>query len=338
MSSSNSFNICPRCGNSNAMSARYCSRCGNELKIPEEPVVCHNCRTCNTPMANFCRNCGAELRVGSATKICSRCGSEVPADQNVCNCGYVFANTAYVAPVPVRADGTVDNLGVAQNSGKKAKKAKKQKDKVSKGKNGKIYSNKGGRAFAIIAFIFALLFAYYVTAPIKFRLPQLNSYDQGIVTWPEGLLYGYNIVRLFVMSLINGNSIGDTIANNGGIVAAIMAVLVAIFAVAVAIHLLVCFIRIFTSKRSRRSNVCYLILAIISTVAAGLIALFNYVSFDNAILAKIAAVFSLANGWTLGYVLYLIPIYFWFFYLYSLIAKARALKESAPVETNIATL
>ena len=82
MNSSNSFNICPRCGNSNSLNAKYCSRCGAQLKVPQEAVVCPKCHTRNSSLANFCRNCGATLKVGAQTKICPRCGKEIGAEAN----------------------------------------------------------------------------------------------------------------------------------------------------------------------------------------------------------------------------------------------------------------
>ena len=409
--SSNSFNICPRCGNSNMLNAKYCSRCGGELKLPEEPIVCHNCRTRNTPMANFCRNCGAELKVGYATKICTRCGSEVPAEQNVCTCGYMFAQNAYATPIPVRADGTV-NTGVtatntaadtAEESTAKDKKGKKAKDKankeskVSKGKDNKVYSHKGGRAFAIVAMILLLVFAYFIAAPTKLRPSFLSNFDKGMssyetvqqeqgdgagegsgsegteqdehalatqeetandgaeqetpsegdgqgtpesgeqqeaATAPEAKnYYGYDVVFMFVKAFMGGGSFGDIIANNGGMAMALVAVVTIIFAIAVLVHFIVCLVRAIKPRRSKKPNWCFLALAALTTVVVGLIALFNFISVGNAFFAKIAAVFKLAEGWSLGYVLYAIPAYFWFFFLYSLIAKARALKEQtiAPV-------
>ena len=364
MSSSNSFNICPRCGSPNAMSAKYCSRCGGELKLPEEPVVCHNCRTRNSPLANFCRNCGAELKVGYATKICARCGSEVPADQSVCTCGYVFAHTSYTAPIPVRADGTIDTTGVtatgtgftgslssatpvgsdgvvsdsvlADKKGKKKDKAAKAK--VEKGKDGKVYSHKGGRGFAIVALILLAVFAYLIVAPYAARPAILSQYDKGISTGhptsngddavPAVMYnpsYGYDMVMLFV-SAIKSGSFGNTFANNGGTVQAVIVALVAIFALAAVLHLIVCLVRIFKPKRSKRPNWCFFALAILTTIVVALIVVFNTFAMGG-IMAKVAGIFKLAEGWTLGYVLYAIPVYFWFFFLYSLIAKARVLKE-----------
>ena len=355
MSSSNSFNICPRCGSPNAMSAKYCSRCGGELKLPEEPIVCHNCRTRNSPLANFCRNCGAELKVGYSTKICARCGNEVPADQSVCTCGYVFAHTTYVAPIPVRADGTIDTTGVTATSptgsdgvasdalaDKKGKKKKVKKEaKVEKGKDGKVYSHKGGRGFAIVALILLLVFAYLVIAPFEARPSILSSFDKGIATrepitdgqgaTPDVVYnstYGYSMVMLLVDAFRSG-SFGNTIANNGGTVQAVIAVLVVIFALAVVAHLFVCLVRIFRPRRSKKPNWLFLALALLTTIVVGLIVAFNlFLVNSEGFLAKVAAIFKLADDWTLGYVLYAIPVYFWFFFIYSLIAKARVLKEA----------
>lgn len=356
MSSSNSFNICPRCGNSNAMNAKYCSRCGGELKLPEEPIVCHNCRTRNSPMANFCRNCGAELKVGYATKICTRCGSEVPAEQSVCTCGYVFAHTGYAAPIPVRADGSVDSTGVTATGGvvgagvgatakgdgvasvdgdKKGKKEKKER--VSKGKDGRVYSDKGGRGFAIVALVLLLVFAYFVIVPACVVRPDvICNFDRGIYTDATATVdgtsvryYGYDVVMTFVKALTGGSSFGDAISANGGTVIAVIAVLVAIFVVAAVAHLIVCIVRAIKPKRSRKPNWCFLALAALTTIVVGLIVLFNYTGVGaEGALSKVSGVFKLAEGWSLGYVLFAIPAYFWLFFLYSLIAKARVLKEA----------
>ena len=348
MSSSNSFNICPRCGNSNMLNAKYCSRCGGELKLPEEPIICHNCRTRNTPMANFCRNCGAELKVGYATKICTRCGNEVPAEQSVCTCGYSFAHTAYAMPASVRADGTVDTTGVtatgadaAKGNGaamdKKAKKEQKKQAKLAKkeSEKNKVYSHKGGRAFAIVAMVLLLLFAYIVVAPFGLRPGFLANFDKGITGFNSATgeadatvhnaFYGYNMIMMFV-SAITGGQFGATFANNGGTVQAVIAVLVAIFILAAVAHFIVCLVRAIRPRRSRKPNWLYLALAALTTIAVGLIVVFNMVPVSG-FWEKIAAIFKLADSWSLGYVLYVIPAYFWFFFLYSLIAKARALKE-----------
>ncbi|MCH5160085.1 MAG: zinc ribbon domain-containing protein [Clostridiales bacterium] len=357
MSSSNSFNICPRCGNPNPMSAKYCFKCGGELRLPEEPIVCHHCRTRNTPLANFCRNCGAELKVGYATKICARCGSEVPADQNVCTCGYVFAHTTYTAPIPVRSDGSIDTTGVtatgtpasdgvasdsslADKKGKKKEKVKKST--IEKAKDGKVYSHKGGRGFALVALILLLVFAYLVMAPFEARPSILSGFDNGITIRhntstgdPSPAVayrptYGYSMITLLVDAITSG-AFGNTIISSGGTVQAIISTLVVIFALAVVVHLIVCLVRIIKPRRSYKPNWLYLALAILTTVVVGLIILFNTVAVGEGFFANVAGIFKLADGWSLGYVLYAIPIYFWFFFLYSLIAKARVLKEETVV-------
>ena len=118
MNGSNSFNICPRCGNSNSLNAKYCSRCGAQLKVPTEAVVCHKCHTRNSSLANFCRNCGATLKVGAQTKICPRCGREIGAAENMCACGYSFVTMQQTEPR--RADVSSTN---------KDKKRDKKRDK-----------------------------------------------------------------------------------------------------------------------------------------------------------------------------------------------------------------
>lgn len=345
MSSSNSFNICPRCGNSNTLNAKFCARCGGELKLPEEPIVCHNCRTRNTPMANFCRNCGAELRVGYATKICARCGNEVPAEQNVCTCGYMFAQNAYATPIPVRGDGTVDNVLTAtgadgnqaagEQKGKRGKREKKAKDN-------RVYSHKGGRAFAIVALVLLLVFAYFVIVPSCVVRPLVvSNFDQGLFTDPSMTIdatsvrhYGYDVVMTVVNAFLGEGTFGDYIAAHGGTVVAVVAALVAIFAVAAVVHLIVCIVRIIKPKRSRKPNWCFFALAVLTTVVVALVAVFNFVAVGEGFFATVAGIFKLAEGWSLGYVLYAIPAYFWFFFLYSLVAKARALKEQTVAQVT----
>ena len=356
MSSSNSFNICPRCGSPNAMSAKYCSRCGGELKLPEEPVVCHNCRTRNSPLANFCRNCGAELKVGYATKICARCGSEVPADQSVCTCGYVFAHTERTSPIPVRSDSSIDTTGgigalggakaavgpdgVANEAfdkkGKKDKKERGKKEKTpksttSKGKDGKVYSHKGGRAFAIVALILLAVFAYFIIAPDAIRPDILSQYDKGIsFGYPMPRHYGYDMITLIVFAVKSGSFV-STINGNGGAGQLVLASLVAIFTLAAAIHLIVCVVRIIKPKRSKRPNWLYLAFAVLSAIIVGMLVAFNMITVSGGVLEAVAKVFKMGDAWELGYVIYAIPAYFLLFFLYSLIAKARVLKEETLV-------
>ena len=324
MNGSNSFNLCPRCGNSNALNAKYCSRCGAQLKVPEEPVVCHKCHARNTPMANFCRNCGATLHVGAATKICPKCGKEVNAEDNVCVCGYSFVTMQQTVPsnTPVSSSPT-----------------KNGEVTVSK----KVYNTKGGRGWAIAALFLILLFAYYIMAPfalyneageafLKLRPEFLVNLDKGFFNegTVQSTLYGYYyILCLFavLMCVIVGVPAEELFANSNATM--MLTALMVIFVITVIVHFIVAFVRSFTTKRSKRMNWYFLIMAILSTLVIGLIALFHYVEMPDGFMQTVASWFNLPQGYSLGFAIWAIPLYFWFFFLYSLGAKAKVLKEQA---------
>ena len=322
MLSSNSFNLCPHCGNSNTLNARFCSRCGTQLKVPEEVVVCRNCGTRNSPMANFCRNCGSQLKVGEQTKICPRCRNEVPAGDNTCACGYSFATIATTAPVAAATPVDV-------REGKKGKKAKKQKGP----KAGKaVVSKKGGSVLALFALLFLLVFGYFFAAPQEARLDFL-AFDQGLITLVNGtVLYGLYYIILIVTNIIAAISTpgGDVFqailgAFGGSVAEIILSVMTIIFAISVVSHLIVCITRIFSSKRSKRANGLYLALAILTTIATALIILPQFMDAD--FLGGFLSIFALSEGVTLGWVVCAIPAYYWFFFIYSAIAKGKTLAE-----------
>ena len=331
MNSSNSFNICPRCGNANALNAKYCSRCGGQLKVPEEPVVCQKCHTRNTPMANYCRNCGVELKVGLATKICPKCGKAVDASDNVCACGYSFVTLQQTNP-------TVKAVNVSQT--KSSASASSQKTRT-------VHNTKGGRGWAIAAMVLILLFAYYIIAPYavfkadgeiaaKLRPVFLVNFEKGFI-FCEGVeytnMYGFNYMDTLVASLING-TFAETF-DSLGMGNILIMVLTVIFVVAALAHLIASLIRSINGKRAKQANWTFLILAVLSTLIIGLIALFYYVpSVSEGFLAKISSWFALTIGsgeevtsYSLGYAIWAIPLYFWFFFLYSLCSKAKKLKE-----------
>ena len=320
MNGSNSFNICPRCGNSNALNAKYCSRCGAQLKVPEEPVVCHKCHTRNTPMANFCRNCGATLKVGSATKICPKCGKEVDANDNVCVCGYSFVTMQQTMPASAPVESVESNVVPATSE-----------VTVSK----KVYNTKGGRGWAIAALFLILLFAYYIIAPLSLSIkgkdiPLRPAFDKGFVTNADGVLYGVGFISMLigaVKDIVGGAQVGATLKGLG-VGNVMIIVLVAIFIITACVHFLVAFIRCFTTKRSKHMNWYFLIMAILSTLVIGLITLFAYVHPSKDFMVKVASWFSL-GGSSIGFAIWALPLYFWFFYLYSLGAKAKVLKEQA---------
>lgn len=326
MHSSNSFNLCPHCGNSNTLNARFCSRCGTQLKVPEEVVVCRTCGTRNSPMANFCRNCGSQLKMGEQTKICPRCRKEVPVGDNACSCGYMFATISTVAPSAGAA--------VSLRDGADDKKSKKSKAKGNK----PVASKKGGRGFAIFALIFLLAFAYFFAAPSDIR-PSFLNFDGGLIEYTNGATvgsstkaYGLSILMALGAGIVSaattpgGNVLNAIILAFGGSIAEkIVRVMTLLFALCAVIHLLVCIIRVFSSKRSKKSNKLYLILAILTTIATALIVLPNFVT--TGFVGKILTIFALQSGLKLGWVVCAIPAYYWFFFLYSAIAKSRPLKE-----------
>ena len=361
MNSSNSFNICPRCGNSNALNAKYCSRCGGQLKVPEEPVVCHKCHTHNTPMANFCRNCGTPLKVGSETKICPRCGKEVSGDKGICECGYSFVTYQQTIPSTDKAvdvsvlkeDKAAKKEAAKAEKPEKVKKEKVKKEKVKKEKDKKekverVYSKKSGRGWAIAGIILILLFAYYIVTPFHIvnqesfevkatlRPEFLVSLDKGFINYEgavDSSVYGYDFVAMLVdlaKNVAQGANFGEMIGSVGTGVLMMMALTV-VFVVTALLHLVVCITRSVTAKRSKKMNLYFLIMAILSTLLVGLIALFHYVAMPEGFMSKVASWFDITYFPTtsLGLAVWAIPVYFWFFFLYSLCAKAKQLKEKA---------
>ena len=317
MLSSNSFNLCPHCGNSNTLNARFCARCGTQLKVPEEVVVCRACGTRNSPMANFCRNCGSQLKVGEQTKICPRCRKEVPASDNTCSCGYSFATITTVAPT---ADTTA--------SAREERRGKKQKG-VRAGRA--VVSQKGGRAFAIVAMVFLLVFAYFFVAPQNLR-PSFLAFDKGLYYEGKNIAYGYTYILLLLYQIIDavsnpgGNMFNAIMGALGDNVAKIMvSIMVVIFVLCVVVHFIVCFTRAFTSKRSKKANKFYLVLAVLTTVATALILLPQLLGAD--FLGGVLKIFAMPDGFGFGWVVCAIPAYYWFFFIYSAIAKGKSLTE-----------
>ncbi len=295
MNNSNSFNICPRCGTANGLNAKYCYQCGSQLKVPEEPVVCPKCHTVNSSMANFCRTCGGTLKVGAQTKICPKCGREVNIEENVCSCGYSFATVRTAAPAA--------QTGASEHNGKK-KRAEKEVVPLQR---------KGGRLVAVFSLIFLLLFAYAVIAPQNLK----PEFMRGIGVAQSGAdkSFGYDIVSSAVTKLMAGGIAEFDVA------VWIITVLTSLFAICVVVHLVACIVRFCTGKKDKRANILYLVLAIVSSIAVALTVSGMYFP-DNNIL-KVFASAQIAPD----YMLYVVPGYFWFFYIFSLFAKARKLKE-----------
>lgn len=439
MNSSNSFNICPRCGNSNSLNAKYCSRCGAQLKVPQEAVVCPKCHTRNSSLANFCRNCGATLKIGAQTKICPRCGKELNAEENVCACGYSFVTLQQTEPRPV-------NVASTNKSKKDKKRDKRQQQQAALeqqaeqqvGKTKTTYSKKGGRGFAIFATLLLAVFCYFIIAPATARgiLPQ---YDKGFYYGPQSLwdnpatpekggesssakqeqgdilfaepddttgdttdpsgtgeqtptepdtgsetggttgdntgagdntgtgdntgagdgtgndnnttnppaetdgeihyVYGFSCIKDIIDFGKNFKTLQDQeggafayLIENVGTAGFIILILVALFIITAAFHAVVCIVRIFTQHRSKRMNVLYLVLAIVTTLLVVLMVCSQLLPQTEGFLATVKAFFAPMNGQAgahYGNALFLIPIYYWVFWLYSCLAKAKKVKKEA---------
>lgn len=289
-------------------------------------------------MANFCRNCGVELKVGLATKICPKCGKEVGSNENVCVCGYSFANfqQAYPSAKPLSEDNTSAN----------------DVQDVNTAKPQKVYNTKGGRVWAIVALVLLLLFAYYIIAPhviyndagdtlATLRPEFLVNFDGGLTNYEtpaplsyiySGTYYGYDYVATFIdcIKLVaHGSSFGDIVEIYGGVNLLIMELALGTL-IAMFVHLIICIVRICTGKRSKHANWTYLVLAIITTLVVGLIVGLNALSSSVSLpemVTDMLSWFTVADGYSLGYAIWAIPIYFWFFFLYSFCAKAKKLKE-----------
>lgn len=308
MNSSNNFNVCPRCGNPNALSAKFCARCGQQLKVPQEAVICHKCGARNTPLANFCRSCGTTLKVGLQTKICPKCGKEVDVTQSTCDCGYGFANLATVTPAP--AEETTQ-VGVADEVTETVEPARTH-----------------GRAFAIVATVLLAIFTYFIAASAILRPDFLINFDGGMVKYRDaGALYAVDFILLFISAVSRGGGFGNVIANMGGFGSFAEFVMACMVLIAIIAHTVVCIVRICTQKRSKRPNYLYLGLASVCTLICGLLLMGQYMANpeSNKVWHLIANTF--VTGGTLGYVTYLIPFYFWFFFFYSLVARKKDTSE-----------
>ena len=84
MPSKTNFNICPKCGAKNIISAKFCYQCGETLKDFTQPIVCKSCNTLNPSTAKYCTFCGKSL-AKDTPKICPRCHSLLHSNAVVCD-------------------------------------------------------------------------------------------------------------------------------------------------------------------------------------------------------------------------------------------------------------
>lgn len=78
--------LCPKCGASNTVGAKFCNSCGGKLIV--DTVPCPKCGTGVNAEAKFCPECGTSMK---ATKKCPKCGTESAANAKFCGeCGTTF--------------------------------------------------------------------------------------------------------------------------------------------------------------------------------------------------------------------------------------------------------
>ncbi len=312
MNGANSYNICPRCGNSNSLSSKYCSRCGGQLKIPEEPIVCHKCHTHNTPMANFCRNCGAQLRVGLETKICPKCGKEVDAHESVCSCGYSFVTYQQAQPVDPR-------------------KLRKSSDKTAKSQasnsSDAVRSSKSSRVVAILSIVFLILFAYFIMAPVDIagvatRPKFLYDLDGGLTN--NGVArYGEDYLRM-ALSKVFPNKMKYEHMGTANI---IIGVLVLLTLATMAVQFVLSIVRAVKCKHTKHLDWYYFAMFWVTLVVVGLVFLFNTIAVGEGALQTVQNWFKLADGYKIGYAIWAIPVYYLFFFFMSFGARGKLLEE-----------
>lgn len=221
-----------------------------------------------------------------------------------------------------------------------------------------LYRHKGGRAIAVVVLILLLLFAFLVLTPyyrvgdegimmgeddkpLTIRFGFLAKFDKGLIFQGEGeSIYPYYGVDLIqpLISVVKGTSETEASAlellqagfGTGGL--AIVA-MVALFVLVAFVQLIVCIIRIIRGKRSIHANYFYLVLASL-TLLWSLLAFFlqKFVDPDGTgFLVTLRTIFVPgANGMVefgVGYVLFLIPLFFGILFFFSLFGKARKVKE-----------
>lgn len=77
--------LCPDCGLSVAVDAKFCHHCGHQVMVFKQ---CHNCHK-NLPLnAKFCPKCGHPAEEQASPKFCPQCKQENLAESVFCNqCG-----------------------------------------------------------------------------------------------------------------------------------------------------------------------------------------------------------------------------------------------------------
>lgn len=123
----------------------------------------------------------------------------------------------------------------------------------------------------------------------------------------------------------------------------IILAMIALFIVTSLLHVLSCIIRLISPRRSKRGNLLYLILAILTTLIAALIICTHFFAESEGFLQDVYKFFipaisvesesaSVFVPYTVGYASAYIPAAYWILWLYSCIAKKKSPKKSKKAE------
>ena len=184
----------------------------------------------------------------------------------------------------------------------------------------------------IVAALLLLVFAYAIILPVGRFLP--SRIDGGFTNvggaentrkylWDE--VIGSNGLVDILITEFNGSGMGAL--KKVSVPQMIMFVSSAILAITMVMHLLVVIIRIFSGRRSKKGNGFFLIMAILTTIvsALGYLLQVGIIPEQTGILGTILGWFDsakLGRGMVFGTIyIYVVPAYYWLFYIYSLIAK-----------------
>ncbi len=298
MSSSNSFNVCPRCGKANALNAKYCSSCGQQLAVPQEVIVCHKCHKTNSPMASFCGACGAPLRVGAQTKICPKCHKEVDANENVCSCGYSFGNVKYASP----------EAAASVAAPKKSK--------------------SGARWVAFFSLLLVLVCYLLPFLSVAYRPEFLIQIDGGLLTSSSGNLYGDDVLAIITEVILeDAGAAFEIVSEAWGTGGIIVVLLICITEITLLVQFFTYLVRIFSGRKNKRKNLFYLIMAILATLWVGVAFVFNFVAPAEGFIQAIANVFTVGT-YQIGYMAIVIPVQYWLFFFISLGNRSKKAKEA----------
>lgn len=335
--SSNSFNICNRCGMSNPLLTKYCFQCGQPLRAAEESINCSKCSTVNVGSAKFCKTCGTLLPRPNETKTCPRCKIVVAKDLQVCvNCSYKFI------------DVTKSGASLAKKTQAEAVKEAKMyvakqrlSDKKTKDKKGSRAvaavepCTKAGKAARILHSVMLFLTLAF-TFLIFYPLPSKNSSMQLPLVFMNILgasgtnfiFYGWELIvcaiekiGISLRPLYLGTPLVSKVelGSNASAVAGF-----ALFAIAVVIvlNLVLTVIRLIKGEKYRRMDILGLVMFALSAVFCIMFYGASLFPFVADILSKIVSL-----NFELGILPLAVPVYFLLTWLVSLFFKEKRIRK-----------